>query len=120
MTEPAPPEVYIPALQNHIRAVNDAPHGLSTTRSTAYWAETNGFLNALAWVSGSTRPRRFMGGTPAPSTIAALHHGGLRYIALLPEQMAGPELAEETTAFLDGHLPRISEDERMIVWEVRP
>ena len=34
-----------------------------------------------------------MGGTPDSSSIADLHHGGLRYVILFPEQMAGPELA---------------------------
>lgn len=120
MTEPSPPEVYLPALQHHLPIVNDAPHGLSNNRRTAYWAESNSFLNALAWASGSDRPRRFMGGTPDAAAIPALSSSGLRYIVLFTEQMAGPELAEEAAAFLDTHLRRVGEDEQVIVWELTP
>ncbi len=118
MTEPAPPDVYIPALQHHLRAVNDAPHGLAHDRRTAYWTETNGFLNALAWASGSDRPRRFMGGTPDAPSLAVLSASGLRYIILFTDQMAGPELAAETADFLDAHLRRVGQDERVIIWEL--
>ncbi|MDG1480091.1 MAG: hypothetical protein P8R54_10905 [Myxococcota bacterium] len=120
MTEPSPPELYLPALQHHLDVVNDAPHGLSSSRRTAYWVETNSFLNALAWASGSDRPRRFMGGTPDAGAIPALASAGLRYIVLFTQQMAGPELAEEAATFLDAHLRRVGADEQVIVWELTP
>jgi len=115
--EPLPEVVYMAALQANLSVVNDPPHGFLSQQEQPGWLEENAFLNAVAWSGGSDRPRHYFGGTPTEADVQRLRAEGLRYIVVFSDELPSAIL-DDVYGLLDAWLPRIAEDEIVIVWEI--
>ena len=116
---PLPTEAYIGAMQAGLRVVNSPPHGTTAGQGTLQaWVEANAMLNRIAWLAGSTRPRRPLG-EPSLDDELEVSLGGLRYVVLYRDLLRAPELLPPLDAWMDEHLDRVAESEDVTVWAFR-
>ncbi len=118
VTSPTPEAEYLPALQAHLPMVNEPPHGQTRGGGLVSWPEDNALLNRAAWLAGTDRPRRILEPGEGSRARADLRAHGLRYLVLIRESLAGPELLPSLQAWMDANFQRIADDDRAIVWSV--
>jgi hypothetical protein len=113
---PLPTRATVGALQAGLRLVNSPPHGtIAGGEQQAAWTESNALLNRVAWLSGSTRPRRPLG-EPGPDDLHEVEQAGLRYVVLYRDLLRAPELLPPLDAFMDARFSRIAEGDGVTVW----
>lgn len=116
--EPLPADAYLPCLQAGLHLVNAAPDGAPAGGGVPSWWETNGLLNRLAWVSGSTRPPRPTG-EPWAADRAELQAAGVRTVVVFEDLLPAPGLAEDTSATLAEHATLLRRESGVAVWTLR-
>jgi len=118
--QPLPPEVTLATMRAGLRLVNEAPYGLPGGRGTPLWYETNRFLYCASTAAGSDRPHQLHSCAQLEPDIAALSVAGLRYVVLFRDLLPGEGLAPPAERFLDRWLPRVAEDDVIVVWQIAP
>lgn len=115
--EPLPAEAYLPCLQAGLSLVNAPPDGASAGGGVPSWWETNGLLNQLAWVSGSTRPPRPTG-APWAADLAELKAAGVGLVVVFEDLLPAPGLADDTASVLSNHGTLLRREDGVAVWTV--
>jgi hypothetical protein len=116
---PLPTRAYLGPMQSGMALVNGPPHGTTAGGSgLPAWAESNALLNRMAWLAGSTRPRRPLG-EPGLADRVEADLAGLRYIVLYRDLLRAPELLPPLDAWMDENLVRIADQDGVTVWEIR-
>jgi hypothetical protein len=114
------PQLYLPLIRAGIQLVNPGPMASSRV-SSSQWIDQNPLLNQLVQVSGSDGAQAFLSYDPSQVSLHSeeLVQNGLDYIIMFRPQMPSAEIALETEHTLDQLYPRVRDDGRLAIWNIR-
>ncbi len=120
---PLPIPMLEVAVQHHLSLVNEPPYP-TIPGPNPHWSETNPLLNRLAWLSGSTRPHRFLALGKSDEAVHDLLEQGVRYVILFRGLLPGADahhsspLSDDIQVFMDQQFRRVADDGNVVAWDL--
>ena len=118
MVNPMPPALFLPSLQYGMSLVNPPPHGDYSQAPLPDWSESNGLLNHLAYLSGSDRPRKFLGIGASKTDVEELKNYGIDFIGIFKTHLFYPEHGEKMDKWLPAYASPVYIDEDFSLWKL--